>query len=302
MPAPRSSAASRPRAGRDPLRRQALADAAPGSGLSRGVPHAGRSLSLTRARPMLFRDRRCESPISESAVRPGITRLASLTTFTDEARIAFDTLAERAAGLFSPVAPARRHRPVAGRQDGVHLRPRPQSHPWRPAAAVRGAEVGAHRARLAGRAARRRGAALPVRRPHRRAGRTTASGRIRPAPSPSCGSPSNTNSASGWSRLFSSGRLSVDIVDYPGEWLLDLPLLGKILSPISRARRSSWPTLPVRAELSAAWRALAGDRSIPTADADEMTARAAGREPSPPISRPASTISARCRPCRRAAS
>ena len=34
-------------------------------------------------------------------------------------------------------------------------------------------------------------------------------------------------SASGWGRLFSAGRLAVDIIDYPGEWLLDLPLLGK---------------------------------------------------------------------------
>src|SRR5438477_1898350 len=34
-------------------------------------------------------------------------------------------------------------------------------------------------------------------------------------------------SASGWNRLFSAGKLSLDIVDYPGEWLLDLPLLGK---------------------------------------------------------------------------
>jgi len=34
-------------------------------------------------------------------------------------------------------------------------------------------------------------------------------------------------SASGWNRLFSPGRLSIDIVDYPGEWLLDLPLLAK---------------------------------------------------------------------------
>ncbi len=34
-------------------------------------------------------------------------------------------------------------------------------------------------------------------------------------------------SASGWSRYFSAGKLSLDIVDYPGEWLLDLPLLDK---------------------------------------------------------------------------
>jgi predicted YcjX-like family ATPase len=33
-------------------------------------------------------------------------------------------------------------------------------------------------------------------------------------------------SASGWNRFFSGGRLCLDIVDYPGEWLLDLPLAG----------------------------------------------------------------------------
>lgn len=34
-------------------------------------------------------------------------------------------------------------------------------------------------------------------------------------------------SASSWNRTFGQGTLNVDIVDYPGEWLLDLPLLGK---------------------------------------------------------------------------
>ncbi|MGI9365055.1 MAG: YcjX family protein [Rhizobiaceae bacterium] len=34
-------------------------------------------------------------------------------------------------------------------------------------------------------------------------------------------------SASTWSRTFGAGSLTLDIVDYPGEWLLDLPLLGK---------------------------------------------------------------------------
>ncbi|MEF2072770.1 YcjX family protein [Consotaella aegiceratis] len=41
-------------------------------------------------------------------------------------------------------------------------------------------------------------------------------------------------SASGWSRLFSRGRISLDIVDYPGEWLLDLPLLDKDFATFSR--------------------------------------------------------------------
>ncbi len=34
-------------------------------------------------------------------------------------------------------------------------------------------------------------------------------------------------SASAWNRTFGRGQLSLDIVDYPGEWLLDLPLLAK---------------------------------------------------------------------------
>ncbi|WP_062222378.1 YcjX family protein [Aureimonas sp. D3] len=41
-------------------------------------------------------------------------------------------------------------------------------------------------------------------------------------------------SASGWSRFFSAGKLSVDIVDYPGEWLLDLPLIDKSFEDFSR--------------------------------------------------------------------
>ncbi|MEM7463987.1 MAG: YcjX family protein, partial [Pseudomonadota bacterium] len=36
----------------------------------------------------------------------------------------------------------------------------------------------------------------------------------------------NYESASAWGRAFGPGTLNIDIVDYPGEWLLDLPLLG----------------------------------------------------------------------------
>ncbi len=42
------------------------------------------------------------------------------------------------------------------------------------------------------------------------------------------------NSASAWGRWLSSGKLSIDIVDYPGEWLLDLPLLGKTYRQFSQ--------------------------------------------------------------------
>src|SRR5690606_25591577 len=37
----------------------------------------------------------------------------------------------------------------------------------------------------------------------------------------------NYDSARFFGRTFGSGRLHLDIVDYPGEWLLDLPLLAK---------------------------------------------------------------------------
>lgn len=78
-------------------------------------------------------------------------------------------------------------------------------------------------------------------------------------------------SASGWGRLFSRGRLSIDIVDYPGEWLLDLPLLGKDYSEFSRDA-AELAALPVRADLSAQWRDIAGSVD-PDSPADEMVAR-----------------------------
>ncbi|PZO80489.1 MAG: amino acid regulated cytosolic protein [Mesorhizobium amorphae] len=79
-------------------------------------------------------------------------------------------------------------------------------------------------------------------------------------------------SASAWGRMFGRGKLSLDIVDYPGEWLLDLPLLSKSFAEFSR---EAWELaeLPVRQDLSAAWRALAGETD-PAGKADEMTARA----------------------------
>lgn len=78
-------------------------------------------------------------------------------------------------------------------------------------------------------------------------------------------------SASGWNRLFSAGKLAVDIIDYPGEWLLDLPLLGKSYAEFSK-ETVELAELPVRQSLSKEWLALA--RSVdPNADADEMVAR-----------------------------
>ncbi len=81
----------------------------------------------------------------------------------------------------------------------------------------------------------------------------------------------NYESASGWNRFFSRGSLSVDIVDYPGEWLLDLPLLGKSYAQFS-AEALELAELPLRSDLSAAWRALSA-QSDPDASADELKAK-----------------------------
>ncbi|WP_018239884.1 YcjX family protein [Ensifer sp. BR816] len=78
-------------------------------------------------------------------------------------------------------------------------------------------------------------------------------------------------SASGWNRMFSAGRLSIDIVDYPGEWLLDLPLLAQDFrqfseTTVKRAR------IGARAALSREWLALASASGAETV-ADEGNAR-----------------------------
>jgi predicted YcjX-like family ATPase len=59
-------------------------------------------------------------------------------------------------------------------------------------------------------------------------------------------------SASGWKRTFGRGRLHLDIVDYPGEWLLDLALLGKSYAQWS-AEALATSHQPHRAALAGAW-------------------------------------------------
>ncbi|NLS15783.1 GTP-binding protein YcjX [Rhizobium sp. P40RR-XXII] len=78
-------------------------------------------------------------------------------------------------------------------------------------------------------------------------------------------------SASGWNRLFSPGRLSIDIVDYPGEWLLDLPLLAKDFRTFSEETLALAKT-GIRAELSHHWLAMTEKADIAEI-ADEMKAR-----------------------------
>jgi len=59
-------------------------------------------------------------------------------------------------------------------------------------------------------------------------------------------------SAAGWSLKESS--LMIDLVDYPGEWLLDLPLIDKSYAEWARETLNASET-PARAPLSADWRA-----------------------------------------------
>lgn len=82
-------------------------------------------------------------------------------------------------------------------------------------------------------------------------------------------------SASGWNRFFSGGRLSLDIVDYPGEWLLDLPLLGQDFQAFS-LNAAMLARTGVRADLAAAWLEKAGAID-PHKPADEADARELAR-------------------------
>lgn len=78
-------------------------------------------------------------------------------------------------------------------------------------------------------------------------------------------------STGSWSKYFSRGSLSIDIVDYPGEWLLDLPLLEMDYATFSK-QAVQLSSDGVRRELASEWIALTSsiDKNAP---ADEMTAR-----------------------------
>ncbi len=76
-------------------------------------------------------------------------------------------------------------------------------------------------------------------------------------------------SAAGWSSKESS--LMIDLVDYPGEWLLDLPLIDKSYAEWARETLSASET-PARAPLSADWRAALNGLDA-HAEANEDAAR-----------------------------
>ena len=73
-----------------------------------------------------------------------------------------------------------------------------------------------------------------------------------------------------FARNFSRGRLHIDILDYPGEWLLDLPLLSLSYREWSRATLEA-AAQPPRAALARDWLDQLGGID-PSGPADEMTA------------------------------
>lgn len=195
---------------------------------------------------------------------------SSLTTFTDEAKIALDTLSGRAAGLF---APSLRLGVTGLSRAGKTVFISALVHNL-----VHGGRLPLFEAQKSGRIAR----AFLEEQPDDAVPRfqyedhiaALVDERVWPDSTRAISELRLTieyESASGWSRMFSAGKLSVDIVDYPGEWLLDLPLLGKSYADFSR-EAFEMAVLPVRVDLSREWRALSNPVD-PNADADEMTAR-----------------------------
>ncbi len=196
---------------------------------------------------------------------------SSLTTLTDEARIALDTFAGRAAGLFS----------TRSLRLGVTGLSRAGKTVFISALVhnlVHGGRLPLFEAQKSGRIAR----AFLEHQPDDAVPRfeyedhvtALVNERVWPDSTRAVSELRLTieyESASAWNRVFSVGKLSVDIVDYPGEWLLDLPLLGKSFADFSR-EAFEMAELPVRADLSEQWRNLAAEIA-PDAVADEMTAR-----------------------------
>lgn len=78
-------------------------------------------------------------------------------------------------------------------------------------------------------------------------------------------------SASAFNRALGAGRLNIDFIDYPGEWLLDLPLLGMDYDEWSRQSLESSRS-GVRKRLAETWHARLASAD-PAATADETVAR-----------------------------
>ncbi len=194
----------------------------------------------------------------------------SLTSFTDDARIALDTLSDRASGLINPtvrlgVTGLSRAGKTVFISSLVHN-------------LLHGGRLPLFEAMQSGRISGARLEQQPddavPRFQYEDHIRALVKDRIWPDSTRAISELRITldyQSASGWNRFFSPGRLSIDIVDYPGEWLLDLPLLAKDYRTFSEETIALART-GIRAELSGNWLAQTSTTDI-NAPADEMQAR-----------------------------
>ena len=105
-------------------------------------------------------------------------------------------------------------------------------------------------------------------------------------------------SASRWSG--GSSSLALDLVDYPGEWLLDLPLLDKSYADWARETLAASET-PARAPLVGRL-ARRARRPRPARRGERGSGARRGASASPPICARRARTSTRSRPCRPAAS
>ncbi|MEK1889732.1 MAG: YcjX family protein [Phyllobacterium sp.] len=159
--------------------------------------------------------------------------MGTLTTFTDEAKIALDTLADRTSAL---VSPSLRLGVTGLSRAGKTVFITALVHNL-----IHGGRLPLFQAQKSGRIARayleeQPDDAVP-RFQYEDHLKALIDDRIWPESTRAISELRLTieyESASMWNRMFSGGKLSVDIVDYPGEWLLDLPLLGKSYSEFSK--------------------------------------------------------------------
>lgn len=201
-------------------------------------------------------------------------QLASLTTWTDEALIALDTLTDRASSL---VSPSLRLGVTGLSRAGKTVFITALVHNL-----VHGGRLPLFRAYKSGRIARAHLEPQPddqvPRFQYEDHVHALVDDRVWPDSTRAISELRLTieyESASLWSRVMPAGRLAVDIVDYPGEWLLDLPLLGKDFRAFS-TDSFDLASLANRRDLAAAW--LSEAESVdPEAPADEMTAQRLAR-------------------------
>ena len=197
-----------------------------------------------------------------------------LTSLGDEARIALDTAAGRAAGLFNPTL-----------RLGVTGLSRAGKTVFITALVhnlVHGGRLPLFEAVRSGRLARARLEPQPddqvPRFAYEEHVRALVDERVWPESTRSISQLRLTlqyESASGWNRAFGRGRLHLDIVDYPGEWLLDLPLLRRDFRTFS-TEATEQSESAARRDVARDWRAIA-EATDPEADADEARAETLAR-------------------------